>query len=125
MFFSHTAHNSSHSSAHSEHGNHSEHAAHAIAEQLPLATETVFNAPASHLAAMLESRGPAYTLIGDSAQFLGGMDLGIEWLLDNQVDGVLVVGSVDGRLKRDRDRILLPKVRYLHSCLNVVNYLLG
>ena len=43
-FFSHTAHNSSHSSAHSEHGNHSEHAAHAIAEQLPLATETVFNA---------------------------------------------------------------------------------
>jgi 3-oxoacyl-(acyl-carrier-protein) synthase len=55
--------------------------------------ETVFNAPASHLAAMLESRGPAYTLIGDSAQFLGGMDLGIEWLLDNQVDGVLVVGS--------------------------------
>ena len=55
--------------------------------------ETVFNAPASHLAAMLESRGPAYTLVGDSAQFLGGMDLGIEWLLDEQVDGVLVVGS--------------------------------
>lgn len=55
--------------------------------------ETVFNAPASHLAAMLESRSPAYTLIGDSAQFLGGMDLGIEWLLEDQVDGVLVVGS--------------------------------
>ena len=54
---------------------------------------TVFNAPASHLAAMLESRSPAYTLIGDSAQFLGGMDLGIEWLLEDQVDGVLVVGS--------------------------------
>ena len=55
--------------------------------------ETVFNAPASHLAAMLGSRGPAYTLVGDSAQFLAGMDLGIEWLLDERVDGVLIVGG--------------------------------
>jgi hypothetical protein len=55
--------------------------------------ETVFNAPASHLAAMLESRGPAYTLVGDSAQFLAGMDLGIEWLLDERVDGVIIVGG--------------------------------
>lgn len=55
--------------------------------------ETVFNAPASHLAAMLESRGPAYTLVGDSAQFLAGLDLGVEWLSEDRVDGVLVVGS--------------------------------
>jgi 3-oxoacyl-(acyl-carrier-protein) synthase len=55
--------------------------------------ETVFKAPASHLAAMLESRAPAYTLVGDSAQFLGGLEMGIEWLLDDHVDGVLVVGS--------------------------------
>lgn len=55
--------------------------------------ETVFNAPASHLAAMLKSTGPASTLIGDSAHFLSGVRVGIEWLLDDAVDGVVVTGG--------------------------------
>lgn len=55
--------------------------------------ETVFNAPASHLAAMIASTGPATTRIGDSAHFLTGLEEGISWLLDNQVDGSLVVGA--------------------------------
>lgn len=55
--------------------------------------ETVFNAPASHLAAQLGSGGMTCTLVGDSAQYLAGMELGIQWLLDKRVDGVLIAGG--------------------------------
>ncbi len=55
--------------------------------------ETVFNAPASHLAAMLGSTGPSTTLIGDSAHYLAGLEQAMEWLLDDRVDGALVVGG--------------------------------
>jgi hypothetical protein len=58
--------------------------------------ETVFNAPASHLGAVLGSTGINYTLVGDGAEFLGGLELATEWLLDDAVDGVLVVASEEG-----------------------------
>ncbi len=55
--------------------------------------ETVFNAPASHLATMLGFSAPAFTLIGDSAQFITGIELAVQWLLDDVVDACLVVGA--------------------------------
>jgi hypothetical protein len=55
--------------------------------------ETVFNAPASHLATLLGFHAPAFTLIGDSAQFIPGVELAIQWLLDGEVDACLVVGA--------------------------------
>jgi hypothetical protein len=55
--------------------------------------ETVFNSPASHLAAFLGSSGINYTLVGDPASFLHGLALGGEWLLSGKVDGCLVIGA--------------------------------
>jgi len=55
--------------------------------------ETVFNAPASHLAAYLNTNGTGYTLVGDDGTFLQGLALATDWLLDNRADGVVVVGA--------------------------------
>ena len=55
--------------------------------------ETVFNAPASHLAALLGTRAINYTLVGDPGTFLQGLALGAEWLLKDRVDGCLVVAA--------------------------------
>jgi 3-oxoacyl-(acyl-carrier-protein) synthase len=55
--------------------------------------ETVFNAPSSHLAALLGSTAINYTLVGDSGAFLQGLALAADWLLAGQVDGCLVVGA--------------------------------
>lgn len=54
--------------------------------------ETVFNAPASHLSAFIGSRSINYTLIGDEGAFLQGLALAGDWLLEERVDGCLVVG---------------------------------
>ena len=55
--------------------------------------ETVFNAPASHLAAMLGSNGISYSIVGDDGAFLQGLALAAQWLRQGQVDGCLVIGS--------------------------------
>ncbi len=55
--------------------------------------ETVFNAPASHLAALLGSSAISYTLVGDSATFLAGLALGVDWILTGEVDGAVIVGA--------------------------------
>jgi 3-oxoacyl-(acyl-carrier-protein) synthase len=55
--------------------------------------ETVFNAPASHLAALLGTEAISYTLVGDPGTFLQGLALGAEWLLSERVDGCLVIGA--------------------------------
>lgn len=55
--------------------------------------ETVFNAPSSHLSAMIGSRAPNDTLVTDGAGFFTGIDLAIEWLTRGEVDGCLVVAS--------------------------------
>src|SRR5450759_3730757 len=44
--------------------------------------ETVFNAPASHLAALLGTTAINYTLVGDPGIFLNGLALAADWLLD-------------------------------------------
>jgi hypothetical protein len=55
--------------------------------------ETVFNAPSSHLSAMIGSSAPNDTLIADSTGFFSGMNLAIEWIERGDVDGCLVVAS--------------------------------
>ncbi len=55
--------------------------------------ETVFNAPASHLAAYLEAKTINYTLVGDEGTFLQGLALATQWLATDQVDGCVVVGA--------------------------------
>lgn len=55
--------------------------------------ETVFNAPASHLSTVLATPAVNYTLIGDSAQFLGGLDVAVQWLLEERVPHCLVVAA--------------------------------
>ena len=55
--------------------------------------ETVYNSPASHLAALLGTTAINYTLVGDPGTFLQGLVLAADWLLDNRVDACLVVGA--------------------------------
>jgi 3-oxoacyl-(acyl-carrier-protein) synthase len=55
--------------------------------------ETVFNAPASHLAAFLGSNAASYTLVGDDGTFLQGLALAAQWLDDGKMDACVVVGA--------------------------------
>jgi hypothetical protein len=55
--------------------------------------ETVFNAPASHLSAYLNSPAVNYTLVGDSGTFLQGLALAADWLEAGHVDACLVTGG--------------------------------
>lgn len=55
--------------------------------------ETVYAAPASHVAALLENVTLAYSLVGDPSAFLQGVALGAQWLEENRVDACLVIGA--------------------------------
>ncbi len=55
--------------------------------------ETVYAAPASHLAAVLGNISLASSLVGDPAAFLQGVSLGAQWLEENRVDACLVIGA--------------------------------
>jgi 3-oxoacyl-(acyl-carrier-protein) synthase len=55
--------------------------------------ETVFNAPASHIAAMIGAPDLNYTLVGDSGTFLQGLAVAANWLLEDRVDACLVTGG--------------------------------
>ncbi len=55
--------------------------------------ETVFNAPASHLAALLGIRAINYTLVGDPGVFLQGLAMATQWIENDNVDSCLVVGA--------------------------------
>ncbi|MDQ3626085.1 MAG: hypothetical protein M3372_03015 [Verrucomicrobiota bacterium] len=55
--------------------------------------ETVFNAPASHLAAILGITGASYTLVGDGAVGLLAMKMAEDLMLDPSLDRCLVVGA--------------------------------
>lgn len=64
----------------------------AVASPL-LFPETVFNAPASHLSAVLGTSAANYTLVGDSGVFLRGLALAADWLADGRVARCLVVAA--------------------------------
>ena len=53
--------------------------------------ETVFNAPASHIAAYLDCDGPVYTLIGDTATWFSAFRVADDWIAAGLVDGCLIV----------------------------------
>ncbi len=55
--------------------------------------ETVFNAPSSHLSALIGSVAPNDTLIADGTGFFSGMDLAVEWIERGDVDGCVVVAA--------------------------------
>ena len=55
--------------------------------------ETVFNAPASHLAAILGITGATYTLVGDGAVGLLAIKMAEDLMLNPELDRCLVVGS--------------------------------
>ena len=55
--------------------------------------ETVFNAPASHLAAILGITGASYTLVGDGAVGLLAMKMAEDLMLNPELDRCLVVGA--------------------------------
>jgi hypothetical protein len=55
--------------------------------------ETVFAAPTSHVAALVENMPLVYTLMGDAACFLQGLALGAEWVAEGRVGGCLVIGA--------------------------------
>ncbi|MGJ8633115.1 MAG: beta-ketoacyl synthase N-terminal-like domain-containing protein [Luteolibacter sp.] len=53
--------------------------------------ETVFNAPASHIASFLDCDGPVYTLIGDTATWFSAFDVANDWITSGLVDGCLIL----------------------------------
>jgi len=55
--------------------------------------ETVFNAPASHLAAILGITGATYTLVGDSAVGLMAIKMAEDLMTNEALDYCLVVGA--------------------------------
>jgi 3-oxoacyl-(acyl-carrier-protein) synthase len=55
--------------------------------------ETVFNAPASHLAAILGATGVTYTLVGDGAVGLAAIKMAEELMENEPLDYCLVVGT--------------------------------
>ena len=55
--------------------------------------ETVFNAPSSHLAALLGTKAINYTIVGDPGTFLQGVALAANWLVADKVDSCLVIGA--------------------------------
>jgi hypothetical protein len=55
--------------------------------------ETVFNAPSSHISAVLNSSAMNYTLVGDAGMFLVGLGLAAQWLSEDLVDGVVVIAA--------------------------------
>jgi len=55
--------------------------------------ETVYNSPASHIAALLGTTAINYTLVGDPGTFITGLALAADWLGTGRVDGCLVIGA--------------------------------
>jgi 3-oxoacyl-(acyl-carrier-protein) synthase len=55
--------------------------------------ETVYNAPASHLAALLGVTGATYTLVGDASVGISAIELAVQLLESGDVDHCLVAGG--------------------------------
>jgi hypothetical protein len=55
--------------------------------------ETVYAAPASHAAALLDNVVLVNSLVGDPSAFLQGVSLAAQWLTEDRVDACLVIGA--------------------------------
>ncbi|OAI57818.1 hypothetical protein AYO49_01765 [Verrucomicrobiaceae bacterium SCGC AG-212-N21] len=73
--------------------------------------ETVYNAPSSHIAAILGAHDINYTLVGDSAQFIAGLALAEQWLTDGVVEACLVVAAEELDWLSDEAIMLFGKRR--------------
>jgi hypothetical protein len=73
--------------------------------------ETVFNAPSSHIAALLGTQAINYTIVGDPGTFLQGLALAADWILNDRVDRCLVIGAEEmDWLGADACRLFQPKI---------------
>jgi 3-oxoacyl-[acyl-carrier-protein] synthase II len=73
--------------------------------------ETVYNAPASHIAAQLGADGPVSTLLGDASVILDAVELAGLWLAQGLVDRCLVLAA------EECDWLGAEAVRYHHRNL--------
>ncbi len=73
--------------------------------------ETVYNAPASHVAAQLGADGPVSTLLGDASVILDAVELAGLWLAQGLVDHCLVLAA------EECDWLGAEAVRYHHRDL--------
>lgn len=71
--------------------------------------ETVFNAPASHLSALLGSTAANYTLVGDAGVFLHGLALAAGWLANGRVERCLVIAA------EEADWVVADALRYFRK----------
>lgn len=55
--------------------------------------ETVFNAPASHIGALVGQPAATCTLLGDSSVFIQALAQAAGWLTEDRVDGCLVISA--------------------------------
>ena len=55
--------------------------------------ETVFNAPGSHLAALIGTAGPSYAIVGDAAEFINAMQTATQWFRQGLVSDCLIVAA--------------------------------
>ncbi|MGE9269561.1 MAG: beta-ketoacyl synthase N-terminal-like domain-containing protein [Verrucomicrobiales bacterium] len=55
--------------------------------------ETVYNAPSSHLSAVMHSTAPNDTLVGDASEWFAGLELATEWLGREECDLCVVVAT--------------------------------
>lgn len=73
--------------------------------------ETVFNAPSSHLAALLGTTAITYTLVGEPTNMIAGLALAAQWIQDKRVQACLVVGAEENDwLTADAARLHDPQV---------------
>jgi 3-oxoacyl-(acyl-carrier-protein) synthase len=72
--------------------------------------ETVYNSPASHIAALLGATAINYTVVGDPGTFLTGLALAADWLSAGRVDGCVVIGAEElDWLTADAMRLFEPQ----------------
>jgi hypothetical protein len=55
--------------------------------------ETVYAAPASHVAALMKNVTLVTSLVGDPSSFLQGMSLAAQWLAEDRIDACFLVGA--------------------------------
>lgn len=73
--------------------------------------ETVFNAPSSHIAALLGTNAINYTLVGDPGTFLQGLALAADWISQDRVDACLVIGAEEvDWLSSDAFNVFQPNI---------------
>ena len=89
--------------------------------------ETVYAAPASHVATVLENVTEVITLLGDSATFLQGAAVGARWLEEERIEACLVIGAeephwllADALWHVERKAILTTGAGALCLCRNTV-----